>query len=489
MNVPKHALAFVVKSATGGLSTALLIAFLAACSATTRGKSEKQPERQAALPASCSIPDARESLATEPEVNPLVTFDTAWSIIANTHWDTTYNGVNWLAVREELRPIAAKAQTRGELRSIIGDMLGRLDQSHFSVIPAETSEPQLRSNSGPADSVSQASGWRGFTFRYVRNAILITDVSRNGPAWQAGVRPGWELEAVRGCPVKQVLASIPQHHDPRQKALKSFKAVTELLDQPVGKPLPLAFRASGKRRVEVSITPTSPPGTVTQLGNLPPMVTLLAWERLTVSGRTIGVIRFNIWMTVLSSQFDAAIDSLRHSDAIVLDLRGNLGGVAAMVSGIAGHFIDTAVVMGTMQQRKATLKFTVNPRRVNTRSERVEPFGGPVALLVDELSGSTTEIFASGLQALGRARVFGSQTAGQALPAIADRLPNGDILLHAVADFHGPTGLAVEGTGVIPDVVTPLSRESLLRGHDQPLEAALEWLTKLAPRNKEHQKP
>ena len=95
--------------------------------------------------------------------------------------------------------------------------------------------------------------------------------------------------------------------------------------------------------------------------------------------------------------------------------------------------------------------------------------------MVDELSISTTEIFAGGLQALGRARVFGAQTSGQALPAVTERLPNGDILYHAIADFLSPTGKPLEGDGVRPDVLAPLSKRALLDGRDPALDAAVLW--------------
>ncbi len=53
----------------------------------------------------------------------------------------------------------------------------------------------------------------------------------------------------------------------------------------------------------------------------------------------------------------------------------------------------------------------------------VEPFAGPVAILVDELTGSTSETFAGALQSLGRARIFGRPTMGQALPALTGSCP------------------------------------------------------------------
>jgi len=80
------------------------------------------------------------------------------------------------------------------------------------------------------------------------------------------------------------------------------------------------------------------------------------------------------------------------------------------------------------------------------------------------------------MQAIGRARVFGEHTPGLALPALLLRLPTGDILMHVMADFTDPTGRRVEGRGVVPDTVVPLTRRDLLAGRDAQLEAALAWI-------------
>jgi hypothetical protein len=95
---------------------------------------------------------------------------------------------------------------------------------------------------------------------------------------------------------------------------------------------------------------------------------------------------------------------------------------------------------------------------------------------VDELTASASETFAAGMQSLKRARVFGAQTMGQALPASTRRLPNGDVLMHAVGDFVTATGQSVEGDGVIPDEAVPIAPAALAAGRDPVLEAALAWI-------------
>ena len=124
--------------------------------------------------------------------------------------------------------------------------------------------------------------------------------------------------------------------------------------------------------------------------------------------------------------------------------------------------------LGTMITRVGSLNFTIQPRR--------RPFKGPVAVLVDELSMSTSEILAGGLRDLKRARVFGTKTPGAALPSTVERLPNGDRFQYAFANYVSVGGKPLEGAGVVPDVETPLSRDRLLEGRDQALDAAVCWI-------------
>jgi carboxyl-terminal processing protease len=199
-------------------------------------------------------------------------------------------------------------------------------------------------------------------------------------------------------------------------------------------------------------------------------------ERRTEHGASAGIVRFNVWMPGVDPLFQQAIDRFRGKNAIIVDLRGNPGGLAAMIMGISGHFLTERKALGTMKTRDAELRFAANPRLVNAAGQRVEPFAGPLAILVDAMTGSASECFAGGMQSIGRARVFGQTSMGQALPAFFDKLPNGDVLIHATGDFVTADGTRLEGRGVVPDEPVALARADLLAGRDATLEAALRWI-------------
>lgn len=471
----------------------LAAAVLTGCAAAS-SRERAVPAPSPAASDACAAPAAAaptSSLADTPINDPLVTFDSAWTIVARTHWDTTYNGVNWRSVRDELRPRAAAAKTTGELRAVLSDMIGRLKQSHFSIIPREVSDVATGSSSSAASAGSSTKyvGTLGVTLRYVDRTLMVTHVEEEGSAARAGVKAGWILEGAGGCAVAPKLARIPSNVDSRRAALLAYSIGAGILAGAAGDTAHLTFLDGSNTRRDLALVRDIDKSTAAKFGNLPPFPAHLEFERVKSGDRTIGVIHFNIWMPVLAQQFDAAVDSLRDTDGIVLDIRGNFGGVGGMSMGFAGHFLDSAVSLGTMHQRGGPMRFVANPRRVDTRARPVKPFSGPMALVVDELSISTSEIFAGGLQAIGRARVFGSQTAGQALPSIPERLPNGDILYHAIADFTSPTGKPIEGDGVKPDVVTPVTRKSLLENKDPALDAAVAWAASAAKESKRKATP
>jgi carboxyl-terminal processing protease len=406
----------------------------------------------------------------------LATFDSAWSAIHRTHYDTAFNGVDWHALRTELRPRAASAATTPRLRGVIQEMLGRLRQSHFYLVPGDVEAGLTREKSASAPTDGDA----GMELRLVGGRFLVTRVAPGGAAAAAGVRTGWVVERLgttEAASVLRNLARLPAGTDPRLRELRGWGAMAHELSGRVGTALPARFLDARDRPVTRRLVLRPAPGVMTRFGNLPPIRVVAQHERLRAPGGAfVGVIRFNYWFPAIAANIDDAVNELRGSDGMVIDMRGNFGGVGAMAMGVAGHFTERLDTIGTMVTRQSRLQFVANPRRSTRAGQSVRPFGGPVAVLTDALSISTAEIFAGGLQKVGRARVFGTPSAGQALPSHATRLPNGDVLVHAFADFHGPGGYRLEGPGVVPDVAAPLTRAALLAGRDPAMDAALKWI-------------
>jgi carboxyl-terminal processing protease len=264
--------------------------------------------------------------------------------------------------------------------------------------------------------------------------------------------------------LKRVRA-LPEKAQPRAFA-DMLHSMNGLLTPSVGDTVHVVF--GNAKRYDLAAIPGS--GRVSQFGNLPPIAGLVREARIPSKSPNgcVGLVAFNIWLPALASDLDQAIDSVRTCDGIVIDLRGNPGGVGAMVMGFGGYFVDSTRSLGAMRTRQVTLNFVINPRS--------STFTGPLAILVDPMTASTSEIFAAGMQRIGRAKVFGETSAGAALPALMERLPSGDVFVHAVADFTDPMGRRIEGAGAVPDEFVPVKVSDLAAGRDAPLDAAVRWI-------------
>jgi carboxyl-terminal processing protease len=423
------------------------------------------------------------ALASAQVPDAAATFDSAWTLIRDSHFDRTMNGLDWNAVRAELRPRAVAASSTGELRRVLRDMLQRLGLSHFALIPSTVEV------SGAAEDLAADPG---FDVRLVDDELLVTRVDPQ----VAQVHPGWRVVQIGTTKVADLIHVLPgsrsssEGHgggpeggaggNDRLLNVEAWRIAQTRLRGPAGSRAEITFEDGTGRLVALALERRPDVGQPVTVGNLPTMfVRVESAKKQTPGGATVGVIGFNVWMAAVDAQFQKAIDQLRQADGIVVDLRGNPGGLAAMLMGISGHFVGERKTLGVMKTRDSELRFFANPRLVSATGERVGAFAGPLAILVDAMSGSASECFTGGMQSIGRARVFGQPSMGQALPALFDRLPNGDVLIHAYGDFVTSDGTRLEGRGVIPDEIQPLRREELLAGRDRPLEAALAWIDRM----------
>jgi carboxyl-terminal processing protease len=161
---------------------------------------------------------------------------------------------------------------------------------------------------------------------------------------------------------------------------------------------------------------------------------------------------------------------MKDAPGMIIDLRGNPGGFGGMATGTAGLLETRQTSLGTMTYRAGTLKLAVNPQE--------NPHLGPVVVMIDALSASTSEIFSAGMREIGRAVVVGETSSGAALPSVISTLPTGARFQYAIADYRTPGGTLIEGLGVVPDVEVKLTRRQLLEGRDAQLEAAIEQIRK-----------
>lgn len=434
-------------------------------------------------------------------------FDLVWQLVRDRHYDPKLNGVDWNAVRDELRPKMEAATTEEQARAILTDMISRLGQSHMAVLPAEayTAEENetadakapaaagdvaakgtaavatggaaggaAASAGGAADEESEQPGTVGIDVRVEKGRAFVTSVADGSPAAIAGVRMGWEVVSVGRANVRKGLSRMAQEEGVGMpiSAIQSMQ-IRSLVNGEVGRTVHVGFLDGQDKAVTKSLVAVKPDGVAVKFGQLPE-VNLELRKKLLPGD--IAYISTNIWLDPIRTMkfVESAINEYPTAKGFIIDLRGNPGGLGVMAMGMGGFFVtERNQVLGEMKMRQGNQRFILNPRKPS--------FTGPVAILIDDLSASTSEIFAGGMRDIGRARVFGTRSAGAALPSVIEILPNGDRFQYVFANYTSANGSVLEGNGVVPDVVVPFDRAALLRGEDPVVEKARAWILSQSP--------
>ena len=395
-------------------------------------------------------------MAPDERKRQIDSFEHVWQTIHDKHWEVRPGGLDWDAVRAELRPKAERAATTGEVRDAIREMLHRLKQSHFHLISAEAMGGLSDPFSGDGDP--------GFEAEVIGSEALVTRVQPGSP-----VKMGWKIASAGGTDISQRIRAVDAAYaQTTERGLRLHQMLQARLSGEPGSTSTIDFLDEANHKTTLKIAFRQPNGKLASFGNLPPTVVSMESKQIDSS---IGYVRFSLFLDPvrLTKTFSDAVTACLKCEGFVIDVRGNPGGIGIMATGVASWFVDQPNLrLGAMYTRDSTLNFVVNPRP--------QAFLGPLAILVDEASASTSEIFAGGLQDLRRARVFGSKSAAAALPSVVERLPNGDGFQYAVANYISEGGRALEGNGVKPDEEVQMTRPTLLEGRDAVVDAAVRWI-------------
>ncbi|WP_291842209.1 S41 family peptidase [Maricaulis sp.] len=155
-----------------------------------------------------------------------------------------------------------------------------------------------------------------------------------------------------------------------------------------------------------------------------------------------------------AEQLIAALATVPADSALIFDLRGNMGGEAALFRHLSGCLFDSRQPLFAVRWREGeTFRLAVSETVPDARC--VHLADTPMAVLVDGRTGSVGELMPFILQARSRAVIVGTPTYGASHAAELEALPHGFALMVPVGATHDPlTGADWEGSGVSPDILT-----------------------------------
>ena len=187
----------------------------------------------------------------------------------------------------------------------------------------------------------------------------------------------------------------------------------------------------------------------------------------------IGLVRISLFAERVGEDFRKALEELKKQSlqGLILDLRFNAGGIVDEAVAVADALLDEGLIVST----KSRIEREVIEHRASKEKTVVTV---PMVVLLNQGTASASEIVSGALQDHGRATVFGVRTFGKG--AVSKSLPLSDEshLVLTVAKYYTPKGRSIEGKGLDPDIEEPLAKEPALRGSDQALQKAVEFLRK-----------
>ncbi|MEU3983666.1 S41 family peptidase [Streptomyces sp. NPDC026672] len=245
--------------------------------------------------------------------------------------------------------------------------------------------------------------------------IEVTKVQSGSPAAAAGIHKGDRLRSVDGAavdgrPVTDVVALLRGDAE----------------DAPAGTAVRLGLERGARSWSETLRRARLSTHSVT-VGKLPAGVTVIRIAAFTKGSG--DVVR-------------TAVRQAPAGRGVVLDLRGNSGGLVAEAVTAASAFLDGGLV-ATYDVDGAQRVLHADPGGDTTR---------PLVALVDGGTMSAAEMLTGALQDRGRAVVVGTRTFGKGSVQMPSRLPDGSVAELTVGHYRTPSGRAVDGRGITPDL-------------------------------------
>jgi carboxyl-terminal processing protease len=386
-------------------------------------------------------------------------FDFVWNTINDNYHDRSLNGVDWKAVARKYRPLALDAPSDVVFWDVLDRMTGELRDSHTRVESPERVALRKRD-----ESITL-----GFSFRVLEGRLVVTAVHGESDAWWAGLRPGMTIEQIAGEPAmavyERLMADIRYDSTDRSRHLRAVRKL-----------------ATGPEKSTVDFTFARPDGSrfAARLERRKLHFRPRASHRVLPSG--FGYLRLTQWTIGVMPSALGGIEALSDTPGMIIDLRGNPGGSVHAVNAMLSRFFPNAMDLGNATTRTgkpiSMLFGTVEIIKLKSRVEgRKDAYTGPVVILTNAQSASGSELFAGTMQATGRAVVVGEPSCGCLLGFLGyAKIPGGAELAYSEVGFTLSNGKRIEGEGVLPNHLVPLTIADLRLTRDRALETAQEVL-------------
>ena len=412
-------------------------------------------------------------------------FDALVDQLSNEYAFTEYKGIDWEALRDEFHPRFEVADASGdelEYLRALRDFSWQIPDGHIS---------------GPfisEDFRAAAIGGIGMAIRELTDGrVLVNFLLDGGPAAEAGMELRTEILEMNGQPISEYLDNTVSYFAPY--STEHTKRLDQLLFAtrfPVGTDVEVTFQNPGGSEQTVTLTAVSEVDSFnfwledeTRDGfELPLEYDYLADESVgyvqIFSFFDNDLLTIQLWERMIQEMNENGVQTL------IIDMRKNGGGRGFLADQMAAYFFNEPLVTGNSGfYDEDRGEFYFNPDYEDTFFLPSEDFryNGELVVLVGPDCASACEFFSYDLTLEGRATIIGMYpTAGLGGSVDDVAMPADETFRFTQGRAVDPDGnIHIEGIGVVPDIVVPVTEETLFSEGDPVLEAAFAFIHGEAP--------
>ena len=381
-----------------------------------------------------SAPTGVQTSVNTEQVSPQKLFDKTWKIIKKTYYDTDMNEQDWYRWKVHYQ---GKIKTEEDAYVAINTMLASLNDP-YSKFMSKKEFAELNS--------SIASKITGIGVNIFSNAgkITILNVIEGTPASTAGLKTGdiifaVDKKEVSGMTISDVAGLVrgPENSMVELTLLRDDKKVTKNIK---------------RKEIKIKTVKSS-------------------------VDKNIGYIQIMSFIgATTSNEFLEALEKTQKTDGLILDLRGNPGGLLPNAVFIANLFIPEGRIVSVVGRNG--FKQDLSAQKTNFTINK------PLIVLIDHSSASASEILSGALKDYNKAKLIGTKTYGKGMVQEVLSLPNETGLNLTIAKYLTPNGTDINKKGIEPDVKIELTFDDLKKNNDAQLIVAKKMMNDMIKNDK-----